>query len=81
MQVSVREAREQLSQLLKAVEHGEQVEITRRGRVVAQLVPPKPSAGIAQEVRASVRAKLRDILPPSETASAVLIRELREERG
>ena len=81
MQVSVREAREQLSQLLKAVEHGEQVEITRRGRVVAQLAPPEPSPGIERDARASVRAKLRDALPPSETVSAALIRELREERG
>ncbi len=81
MQVSVRETREQLSRLLKAVEHGEQVEITRRGRVVARLAPPEPSSDSSRVARASVRAKLRDTLPPSETTSTELIREFREERG
>ena len=81
MQVSVREARERLSQLLKAVEHGERVEITRRGQVVAQLAPPEPEPGALLEERASVRAKLRDALPPAKTSSAALIRELRDERG
>jgi len=81
MRVSVREAREQLSQLLKAVEHGERVEITRRGRVVAWLAPAEPARGVVSVARASVRAKLCAALPPAETSAAALIRELREERG
>jgi len=81
MRVSVREAREQLSRLLEAVEHGERVEITRRGRVVARLAPAEPGPGVAAAARASVRAKLRAALPPAETSAAALIRELREERG
>lgn len=78
MQVSVREAREQLSRLLEAVEHGERVEITRRGQVVAQLAPPEPRG--ASQARASVRAELRRALPPAKVPSADLLRELREER-
>ncbi len=81
MRVSIQEARKQLSKLLKAVEHGERIEITRRGRVVARLTPPESAPGAVSEARASVRAALRDTLPPSETSSAVLIRELRDERG
>ncbi len=81
MQVNVREARKQLSQLLKAVEHGERVEITRRGKVVARIAPADTVQDAVSESRASVRAELRKTLPPSETASGVLIRELRDERG
>jgi prevent-host-death family protein len=39
MDVSVAEAKNQLSQLVRAVESGEEVVITRNGRPVAQLVP------------------------------------------
>jgi prevent-host-death family protein len=39
MHVSVAEARSRLSELLRSVENGENVVITRNGRPVAQLVP------------------------------------------
>jgi len=39
MDVSVAEAKNKLSQLVRAVESGEPVVITRNGRPVAQLVP------------------------------------------
>ena len=83
MQVSVREARERLSQLLSAVEHGEKVEITRRGKVVAQLAPSEQALNteLSLEARASARTKLRAALPPAKTTSAELIRTLRDERG
>ena len=77
MQVSVNKAREQFIQLLKAVEHGEQIDITRRGRVVAQLILPKPVRDPALGERAAVRAKLRDALPPTKTPSMTLIRDQR----
>jgi prevent-host-death family protein len=47
MQVSVHDAKTQLSKLLDLVEDGEEVVIRRHGRAVAQLVPvrkTKPSA-------------------------------------
>ena len=39
MQVSVAEAKNQLSQLIRAMEQGEEVIITRNGKPVAQLQP------------------------------------------
>lgn len=58
MQVSVAEAKSKLSELLKRVEAGEKVTITRRGKPVAVLSPsekvdrPFPPRG---EFRASVK--------------------------
>ena len=42
MDVSVAEARNHLTQLIRSVEAGEPVVITRNGKPVAQLVPPPP---------------------------------------
>ncbi|HJP18144.1 MAG TPA: type II toxin-antitoxin system prevent-host-death family antitoxin [Nitrospinota bacterium] len=41
VQVNVKEARNHLSSLLNKVEKGEEVIITRRGKKVARLAPPK----------------------------------------
>ena len=40
---SVRELRNNYSKLLRWIEAGEEIAISRRGRVVARLVPEKPS--------------------------------------
>ncbi len=40
MDISVAEAKNRLSELLRSVEEGENVTITRNGKPVAQLVPP-----------------------------------------
>lgn len=40
--VGAYEAKTHLSSILAAVEAGEEVEITKHGRVVARLVPPTP---------------------------------------
>jgi prevent-host-death family protein len=42
MDVSVADAKNHLSELLRSVEEGESVVITRNGKPVAQLVPPPP---------------------------------------
>ena len=42
MDVSVAEAKNRLTQLIRAVEEGEAVVITRNGKPVAQLAPPPP---------------------------------------
>jgi len=39
--ISLKEARARLSDLIRAVEHGESVAITRRGKVVARITPPE----------------------------------------
>jgi prevent-host-death family protein len=40
--VSIAQAKNRLSELIRAVENGESVVITRRGKPVAQLTPPPP---------------------------------------
>jgi prevent-host-death family protein len=42
MDVSVAEAKNRLPELIRAVEDGEEVVITRHGKPVAQLAPPPP---------------------------------------
>ena len=80
MQFSIREARQKLSHLLKAVEQGEEVEITRRGRVVARITRPEPPKK-EQTSRAAERKALRDQFLAARTSSVDLIREQRDERG
>jgi prevent-host-death family protein len=41
-EINVREARRRLASLLDAVEAGDEVVITRRGKPAARLVPPEP---------------------------------------
>ena len=63
--VSIREAREHLSDLVAAAERGEAVTITRRGKKVARLVPlaAKKSRGLPDlsEFRASIKVKGRSL--------------------
>jgi antitoxin (DNA-binding transcriptional repressor) of toxin-antitoxin stability system len=42
MQLSIREAKARLSEAIVAMESGEQVILTRNGRVVAEISPPPP---------------------------------------
>ena len=83
MQFSIREARQKLSHLLNAVEQGEEVEITRRGRVVARLAPPReqPDDRSAPALRAAQRNTLRAGLPKARTSATDLSRQDRDERG
>ena len=74
VQVTVAEAKTQLSSLLNAVEAGEAVVITRRGKPIAELVP-----------RCSVRdllpqlAALREALPEQQASGVETIRGLRDD--
>ncbi|THD35585.1 MAG: type II toxin-antitoxin system prevent-host-death family antitoxin [Sphingomonas sp.] len=55
MKMSVREARAQFAMALAAVENGESVTITKNGKAVAELNPPKKKGGINWEKLAEVR--------------------------
>jgi prevent-host-death family protein len=44
-EIGVRELKRSLSETLRAVERGEQVRVTVRGRAVADIVPAGPAAG------------------------------------
>ncbi|MBI5015090.1 MAG: type II toxin-antitoxin system prevent-host-death family antitoxin [Deltaproteobacteria bacterium] len=75
MQVGAFEAKTHLSRLLAAVERGERVTITRRGRPVAVLVPPEEARdegfGETMAQLAALRERTR--------AGGESIRMLREE--
>lgn len=47
-QFNVRHVQHHLAEVLEAVERGEKVSITRRGKVVAQLGPPEPVSSTLQ---------------------------------
>ena len=57
------EARNKLGQLLDRVEAGEEVVITRRGRIVARLVPPRPAIDPeqARNAAAAIRAMSKGV--------------------
>jgi len=73
-EVNVREAREQISRLLDAVEAGEEVVVTRHGKPAARLVaatqPMKPFPD---------RSALRASLPPMRSSAVDVVRALRDE--
>lgn len=73
-QVTVAEAKAQLSSLLDAVECGEPVLITRRGRAVAELVPRRPVRDLLPSLQA-----LRASLPDQATSGVHTLRALRDE--
>ncbi len=43
MHVSVREVRNRLAELISFAQSGQTIEVTRRGKTVARLVPPRPA--------------------------------------
>jgi prevent-host-death family protein len=63
MQVSVSEAKGQLTELVRRAEAGEEVVLTRHGHAVARLVPEKPRSDkeyrrrVIEEIRAECRGK------------------------
>jgi prevent-host-death family protein len=60
MEISAKEARERLSDLLKRAEKGEEVMLLRRGKKVARLVPVKKvqkTLPSLKKFRASIRIK------------------------
>ena len=71
--VSVREAREKISQLLDAAAHGEDIAITRRGKVIAKLV------GSGERALFPDRNTFRASLPAAGTAAAEIVRKMRDE--
>jgi prevent-host-death family protein len=73
---SVAEAKAQLSEILKKVEAGEEVTITRRGQVVATIAPVRLQQKRAINWKA-IEA-FRRTLPKSKTSAAKLIREMRD---
>jgi len=71
---SVAEAKAHLSEILKLVEAGKRISITKRGRPVATIVPAQPRQSINW---AGIEA-FRKTLPRSKTSAARLVREMRD---
>ena len=71
---SVAQAKANFSRLIDEVEAGEVVEITRRGRPVASLLPRRK----VQDLLPSL-ARLHNNLPDQPTSSVELIRRMREQ--
>lgn len=87
--IGVRELRQHASRYLSRVKAGESLEVTERGKLIALLVPPMPSASAKERLVAAGRlipgvrpftvprrVPVPDAMP--ETASA--LDDLREER-
>ena len=74
--VALFEAKNRLSELINRVEGGEEIAITRRGKVVALLVPPAPEAA-GQRARDAVAAlrSIRQGVSLGRLSSRDLIRE------
>ncbi len=68
------EAKSQLSSLLDAVEAGQAVVITRRGKPIAELVPRCAVRDLLPQLQA-----LRDALPEQQTSGVKTMQVLREE--
>lgn len=77
--INIREARRSISRLLDEVAGGEEVVIVRRGKPVARLL--KIIEPDVEPLRFPDRSALRAKLPPQAQSSAVLLREMRDERG
>lgn len=71
--ISLAEAKARLSDILRRVEKGEEVIVTRRGRAIARIA----RVGKSQKAFRS-RAGLRARLPKARRSSAKVIRQLRD---
>jgi antitoxin (DNA-binding transcriptional repressor) of toxin-antitoxin stability system len=71
---TVRDLRTKFPVLARWIENGEEIEITRRGRVIARLSPP--SAGMGKVKKPDIMKRLREIygdyVMPAEEAQAIL---------
>lgn len=74
LEVNVKDLRKQLAQFIARVEAGEEIHITRRGKVVAHLLPPQPKPMEFPDLSA-FRAKIE---LRGESMSETVIRERSE---
>lgn len=74
---SVAQAKTHLSELLDRVEAGEEVSITRRGKVIAKVIADKPKK--KRQGGLPSMADLRAKIPMSPVSSVELIRQMRDE--
>ena len=73
--INIAEAKAHFSELVERAEAGETVDITRRGKLVARLVPPEPKK---KRFDAAALKAFTDTLPFQEQGAAEFIREMRD---
>jgi prevent-host-death family protein len=64
MQVGLRELKDRLSEYVRLVRAGEHVQITDRGQVVAELIPPTPAKGLDPAVGLAALERRGRVRPP-----------------
>ena len=69
--INVTALREQLPACLARMTRGERIAITSRGRVIAELVPPRPAGDAAKAARKLLRGSVVSFERPLEPAVAV----------
>lgn len=72
---TVRTLRNDYAKLLRRVETGEEISISRRGRIVAKLVPPHPAPGGVDWSKSETFKMLKGGKPLSAEASLRLIHD------
>jgi len=70
---TVRTLRNDYAKLLRRVETGEQIAISRRGKIVARLMPPTTGNAKVDWAASAARSLPRDSKPMSDAARAKLI--------
>jgi prevent-host-death family protein len=77
---NVRHVQHHLADVLEAVERGEKVRITRRGKVVAQLGPPEPESATTQWPDSEARFKRLAVHVKDGIPASRILDEDRQER-
>ena len=73
--INIAQAKAHFSELVERAEAGETVDITRRGKLVARLVPPERKM---QKIDVAALKALTDRMPMQEIGAGQFIREMRD---
>lgn len=75
--INLADAKARLSEIVDRVEAGESIEIVRRGKPAAQLVPPRKEREL-KPIDLEALRKLRATMPYQQESAAELIRRMRD---
>lgn len=77
---TVRHVQHNLAAVLEAVRKGQEIAITKRGTVVARIVPARKAEGTVTWPDAAARMKRLGVRAARGTPASRIIRQMREER-
>ncbi len=75
--INLADAKARLSEIVDRVEAGESIEITRRGKTAARLLPPEKKRELKPIDFEGLR-KLRETIPYQQESGAEVIRRMRD---